>query len=319
MLKSLNNKGRYFSLSSQNFVWIILGSLILFSSVSSPVFLTYRNMKNIFLIQPVGLGIASLGQAVVMISGGIDMSMGAAVSLLTTLAAGLYKAFPEVSIFVVFIIIAFAGVLIGALNGFFVVVLRIPAFMGTLATMSILQGIIYFFTKKPIGGIPRSFRYIAEGKILGIPVSFVYFVLIFIIVYLLMRKHKIGKYIYSVGSDSYISKISGISIQKIRFLAFIIGGFLVGLASVFLSARMGGGGPTAGSGYELDTITACVIGGIALSGGIGNPVGVIGGVLTLSIFSNIMNLLDINPYIQMFLKGVILILAVSFTKEKKRK
>ncbi len=319
MLQLLSNKGRRFSLSSQNFVWVILGSLLLFSAVSNPIFLTFRNMKNIFLIQPVGLGIASLGQAVVMISGGIDMSIGAAVSLLTTLAAGFYKAFPEADIFTVFMVITFGGMMIGVLNGFFVVVLRIPAFMGTLATMSILQGIIYFFTKKPIGGIPKSFRYIAEGKFLGVPVSFLYFVLIFIFVFLLLRKQKIGKHIYAVGSDSYISQISGIPIQKIRFLAFILGGFLVGLASVFLSARMGGGGPTAGNGYELDTITACVIGGIALSGGVGNPVGIIGGVLTLAIFSNIMNLLDINPYIQMFLKGVILILAVSFNRGQKKK
>ncbi|MBI9104320.1 MAG: ABC transporter permease [Spirochaetales bacterium] len=319
MIQALINKGRKLRISSENFVWVILGLLLIISAVTSPIFLTGRNLKNIFLIQPVGLGIASLSQALVMISGGIDMSIGSAVSLLTTLAAGFFKSFPEASPASAFLMILVVGLMIGALNGFFVVILKIPAFMGTLATMSILQGVIYFYTKKPIGGIPKSFRYIAEGKILGVPVSFVFFVLVFILVLLFMKKHKGGKLIYAVGSNSYISQISGIAVKRVMFLTYMLGGLLVGLASVFLAARMGGGGPTSGTGYELDTITASVIGGISLSGGVGHPVGIIGGVLTLTIFSNTMNLLDINPYIQMFLKGVILILAVSFNSESKKK
>ena len=275
-------------------------------------------MKNILLIQPVGLGIAALAQALVMLSGGIDMSIGAAVSLLTTLAAGFFKTIPGINPGMVFLMIIGVALLIGCLNGFLVVTLRIPAFMGTLATSSILQGLIYFYTKKPIGGIPKSFRVLAEGTVLGVPISFVFFLIIFVIVFLLLRQHKLGKLVYAVGSDQYVSQISGIAVNRVRFLTYVFGGLLVGLASAFLAARMGGGGPTAGSNYELDTITAAVIGGISLAGGVGNPLGIIGGVLTLTIFSNIMNLLDINPYIQMFLKGAILILAVVFNKVKRR-
>ncbi|NQT59735.1 MAG: ABC transporter permease [Bacteroidetes bacterium] len=316
MVSLVTKKRGFLKFSPDNFVWYILAALLIFSSVSSPIFLTFRNMKNVFLIQPVGLGIAALAQALVMISGGIDMSIGAAVSLLTTMAAAIFSTIPEVSVVTVFFSIIFVSLLIGCLNGFLVVFLRIPAFMGTLATSSILQGLIYFYTKKPIGGIPRSFRFIAEGKFLGIPVSFLFFLIIFIVVFLLLRKHKGGKLIYAVGSDQHISQISGIAVRKVRFFTYVLGGMLVGLASVFLAARMGGGGPTTGSGYALDTITASVIGGISLAGGFGNPMGVVGGVLTLTIFSNIMNLLDINPYIQMFLKGLILILAVAFNKKK---
>ena len=318
MISLLTKKRGLLKLSPDNFVWYMLTALLIFSAVSSPIFLTFRNMKNVFLIQPVGLGIASLAQALIMISGGIDMSIGASVSLLTTMAAAIFKTMPDVSLLVVFLSILFVSMLIGSLNGFLVVVLRIPAFMGTLATSSILQGLIYFYTKKPIGGIPKSFRAIAEGKFLGIPMSFLFFLMIFILVFLLLRKHKAGKLVYAVGSDQHISQISGIAVNKVRFFTYVLGGMLVGLASVFLAARMGGGGPTAGSGYELDTITASVIGGISLAGGFGNPLGIIGGVLTLSIFSNIMNLLDINPYIQMFLKGAILILAAAFNKKKEK-
>ncbi|MCF7942943.1 MAG: ABC transporter permease [Spirochaetia bacterium] len=318
MIMSVNNRKLRLNISSSNFVWFILFGLLVFSAISSPIFLTGRNMRNVLLIQPVGLGIASLAQALIMLSGGIDMSIGAAVSLLTTMAAILFKMFPDMTPITVLIAVLVTAMLIGSLNGFFVVILRIPAFMGTLATSMILQGLIYFFTKKPIGGIPRSFRYIAEGKLLAIPFSFLFFLVIFGIVYMLLKRHKSGKLVYAVGSDQHISRISGIAVTKVRFMTYVFGGVLVGLAAVFLAARMGGGGPTAGSNYELDTITASVIGGISLAGGVGSPLGIVGGVLTLTIFSNIMNLLDINPYIQMFLKGSILILAVAFNKVKKR-
>lgn len=301
-------------LKSNNFVWFLLISIVIFSSISSPVFLSSRNLRNVFLIQPIGLGIASLSQAIIIISGGIDMSISSAISLMTTMTAGLFQSNPEMPVYIAVFVLLFAGAAIGAVNGFFVVFLRIPAFMGTLATSLILQGIIYFYTKKPIGGIPRSFRYIAEGNVAGIPVSCIFFIIVFIVSYMLMKKHKAGKLVYAVGANEHISSISGIATRKVRFCSYLAGGILVALASTFLAARMGGGGPTAGTGYELDTITAVVIGGIALSGGTGNPLGIIGGVLILTIFSNTMNLLDINPYIQMFIKGLILILAVSFNK-----
>lgn len=303
-------------LTPDTFVWFIFTFLVLFSSISSDIFLTGRNLRNVLLIQPVGLGIAALAQMLIIISGGIDMSIGAAVSLLTTLTAGLYQSMPETNPLIAFCLILLVGLMIGAVNGLFVVYLRIPAFMGTLATSSILQGLIYFYTKRPIGGIPKSFRFIAEGKLLSIPFSFLFFLVIFILLSAILLRNRVGKRFYAVGSNAHVSALSGIPVARVQFLAYLVGGVLVGLASSFLAARMGGGGPTAGSGYELDTITAAVIGGVALSGGYGTPAGVIGGVLTLTIFSNIMNLLDINPYIQMFLKGVILIAAVSFNTKK---
>ena len=149
------------------------------------------------------------------------------------------------------------------------------------------------------------------------PVAFLFFIVILGISYYLLRKNRLGKYIYAVGSDSYVSGLSGIPVDRIRFYSYVIGGILVGCASIFLAARMGGGGPKVGVGYELDSITAIVIGGVDLAGGLGNIVSAFGGVLIIGVFSNLMNILKINPFIQIVLKGLVLIIAVSFYSKKK--
>ncbi|MDC7235640.1 MAG: ABC transporter permease [Spirochaetales bacterium] len=298
------------------FVWLILIVMLIASSVSSPIFLTSRNLRNVFLIQPIGLAIATMAQSVVMISGNIDMSIASAVSLMTTMAAGLFRDIPDISPFTVSLLLLLTGIAIGALNGFMAVILRIPAFMATLATSSLLQGVIFFYTKRPIGGIPKSFRFLASYKVAGIPICFFYFLIIFLVMAALLNRHRFGNHLYATGSDDYIAGISGIPVVRVKMQAYLLGGALVALASIFLSSRMGGGGPTTGDGYELDTITAAVIGGISLAGGEGKLMGAIGGVFILMIFSNFMNLMDINPYIQMFLKGMILILAVAFYAKK---
>ncbi len=304
---------------SDAFIWILLVCLLFFGAFSSSTFTTGRNLRNVFLIQPMGLGVASLAQALVVISGGIDMSIGASVSLLTTMVAGLYKSHPQISPVAVVAVILLAGAAIGLLNALFAVILRIPAFMATLATMLILQGTLYSYTMKPIGGIPKTFRALAETRLLGIPTGFLIFLAVFGIVSLILYRHRYGKLLYAVGSDREVCLLSGIPVDKVRLAAYVASGVLVGVAALLLAARMGGGGPTAGANYELDTITVVVMGGVSLAGGRGGTFGIVGGVLTLSIFSNVMNLLDINPYVQTFLKGLILILAVSFSSVKKKK
>jgi len=298
------------------FVWVLLIAIIIFSIFANPVFIRVRNLRNVFLIQPVGLGLASLGQAVIIISGGIDMSIGAAVSLLTSVAGGLYRDFPGINVLTVFLIISAMGLLIGFLNGLLVVKLKIAPFMATLATMSVIQGGIFIYTKKTIGGIPKSFRFIAEGSVGPVPFCFLYLAVIFALVLILMNRSRYGRHLYAVGANEWVASITGIAVERVKLSAYLLGGLLTGLASVFLAGRMGGGGPLVGKGYELDTITAVVIGGVSLAGGDGNIAGAIGGVLILTIFSNLMNLLDVNPYIQMLLKGLILITAVFFYSAK---
>jgi ribose/xylose/arabinose/galactoside ABC-type transport system permease subunit len=298
-------------------VWLILGVLVLACIFSTPLFLSPRNLRNVFLTQPIGLGLATLGQAFVVIAGGIDLSIGALMSLLSSLAAGLYRAQPGLNPLPVVLLLLALGAAAGSLNGLLVVVLRVPPFMATLATMSLFQGAVLFYAPRTIGGIPASFRFIADGALGGVPFSIILFVLILAACYYLLRGNRLGRHLYAVGSDPYVSQLSGIPVRRVRFLAYLICGLLIGVASSYMAARMGGGGPKVGVGYELDTITAVVIGGVSLAGGAGNLLGTFAGVLIIGVFYNIMNLLAVNAYLQIVLKGVVLILAVSFYAKRR--
>lgn len=305
-------------MTTERLVWVILAILIVFCLIASPTFSKPRNLSNVFLENPVSFGIASLGQVFVVLAGGIDLSIGSVVSFLTSLTAGTFKSRPDISPVLVGLMIVGAGALIGAFNGFIVVKLKVTPFMATLATMSVFQGVALFYAARTIGGIPRSFRYLARGDIGGLPLSFVIFVLVVAGCYLILNKNRLGKHIYAVGGDPYVARISGIAVERIKFLSYVLCGVLVGIASVFLAAKMGGGGPKVAVGYELDSITAVVIGGVSLAGGAGSLFGVIGGVMIIGVFSNIMNLLNVNPFYQIVLKGLLLILTVSFYAKKSR-
>lgn len=305
------------SIEPDRLVWVILAAIIIFSTFASEFFTSTRNLRNVFFVQPIGLGLASLGQAFVVISGGIDLSAGAAISFMSCIAAGVMKSFPDISPLWIVMLFILMGAGIGAVNGFIVVKLRVTPIMATLATMNILNGLTLFYTKRTIGGIPSAFRFLSDGRIFGIPFSIIWFLAVLIICYLILNKNKLGKYIYSVGSDAEVSALCGINVPKTKFIAFVIGGVLVGLAAAFMTARLGGGGPRIGAFYEITVISAIVIGGISLAGGIGSLFCAVGGVLILTVFANIMNLTDLNPYTQVVFQGLLLITAVGFYSKRR--
>ena len=298
-------------------VWLILGLLVVFCLIASPLFLGVENLRNVFMIQPIGLGLASLGQAVVVISGGIDLSAGSVISLASSLAAGLYKAAPATHPVLVVLLLVLVGAAAGSVNGLLVVALRIPPFMATFATMSLFQGAVLFYAPRTIGGIPAAYRFIADGAVAGIPVGIILFAGVLAACWYLMRRNRLGRHIYAVGADPFVAGISGIPVRRVRFLAYLVCGMLVGIAAAFMTARFGGGGPKVGTGYELDSITAVVIGGVSLAGGSGGVFGAFAGVLIIGVFYNIMNLLSVNAYLQTVLKGAVLIVAVSFYAKRR--
>ncbi|OHD79680.1 MAG: hypothetical protein A3J97_04345 [Spirochaetes bacterium RIFOXYC1_FULL_54_7] len=302
----------------ERLVWIILSILIVVSLVASPLFSGLDNLRNVFLIQPVGLGLAALGQTFIVLAGGIDLSVGSVISLLTSLAAGIFQKYPLMHPLLMVAIMLGLGAAIGAVNGIIVARLRVTPFMATLAMMLIYQGLALFYAKRTIGGIPRSFRFIAEGSVLGVPMSIVLFGFIIALCHIVLVRHRFGAKVLAVGSDPNVSALSGIDVGRTRFLSYLFGGMLFSCAAIFLAARMGGGGPKVGVGYDLDSITAIVIGGVSLSGGTGNVLGAFGGVLIISVFYNLMNLLSLNSFLQILLKGLILIVAVAFTSCKKQ-
>ena len=298
-------------------VWLILALLVIFCISASPLFLGVDNLRNVFMIQPIGLGLASLGQAIVVIAGGIDLSVGSVVSLLSSLAAGLYRAQQGIHPVVMALFLIALGAAAGSINGLIVVGLRVPPFMATFATMSLFQGAVLFYAPRTIGGIPASYRFIADGTVLGIPFSIILFVAVMLASLYLMRRNRLGRHLSAVGADPFVSQISGIPVRRVRFLSYLICGALVGIAALFMTARFGGGGPKVGTGYELDSITAVVIGGVSLAGGAGSMLATFAGVLIIGVFSNIMNLLSVNAYLQIVLKGLVLIIAVSFYAKRR--
>jgi ribose/xylose/arabinose/galactoside ABC-type transport system permease subunit len=298
-------------------VWVILALLVACCSVASPLFLSAENLRNVFLIQSIGLGLATLAQTIVVISGGIDLSVGAVISLLTSFAAGLYRANPGLHPAWVVLFLVGLGAATGAVNGLVVVRMKVTPFMATLATMSLFQGAVLFYAPRTIGGIPRSYRFISDGTVAGIPLGILLFAAVLGGSHYLLRRNRLGRHIYAVGADPYVAGISGISVRRTRFLAYLVAGALVGFAAVFMTARLGGGGPKVGVGYELDSITAVVIGGVSLAGGAGSLVGTFAGVLIIGVFYNLMNLLSVNAYLQIVLKGLVLVVAVSFHAKRR--
>ncbi len=298
-------------------VWLILGLLVVFCLIASPLFLGVENLRNVFMIQPIGLGLASLGQAVVVISGGIDLSVGSVISLRARSPRGCTRPRPRPIPVLVVLLLVLVGAAAGSINGLLVVALRIPPFMATFATMSLFQGAVLFYAPRTIGGIPAAYRFIADGAVAGIPVGIILFVAVLAACWYLMRRNRLGRHIYAVGADPFVSQISGIPVRRVRFLAYLVCGMLVGVAAAFMTARFGGGGPKVGTGYELDSITAVVIGGVSLAGGSGGLFGAFAGVLIIGVFYNIMNLLSVNAYLQTVLKGVVLIVAVSFYAKRR--
>ena len=215
------------------------------------------------------------------------------------------------------VVLVVLGAAAGSINGLLVVGLRVPPFMATFATMSLFQGAVLFYAPRTIGGIPASYRFISDGTILGIPFGILLFLAVLAACTYLMKRNRLGRHIYAVGADPFVSQISGIPVRRVRFLAYLICGALVGIAATYMTSRFGGGGPKVGTGYELDSITAVVIGGVSLAGGLGSLVGTFAGVLIIQVFYNIMNLLSVNSYLQIVLKGLVLIIAVSFYAKRR--
>jgi ribose transport system permease protein len=186
-----------------------------------------------------------------------------------------------------------------------------PAMICTLAMMQVLQGITYTITgAQPIYGLPESLRILGQGYIVGIPVPIIIMIIVFLVGGFILNKTYIGRYFYAVGSNPEAARLSGLPLKNIKLLAFIISGFFVGLGGIVLMSRMFSGQPSAGDGFEMDVLTACIVGGIAFSGGYGKIEGLIPGVLVMGIISNGLGVMGVSAYDQLMYKGIVLILVV---------
>jgi ribose transport system permease protein len=295
-------------------IYGLLITLIMIAAVLSPHFRTLTNFQNI-LRQSVALGLVSIGQTIVIIAGGIDISVSSIISLTVVLTAGIMDGQMGMAVPAVLSVLAL-GALIGLFNGMLVTKLNLPAFIATFGTWSIVRGIVLLYTRGPVGLIPRPFRFLADGHIGPVPFPVIILALAFLIAILVMARAPFGRYVRAVGGNPEVARLSGIRVQRIQVATYVTSALLAVVAGLFLSARMGVGDPNVGVGFEWDSITAAVIGGANWLGG-GSLAGTLGGVLIIITLNNVMNQLGINFWYQQVFKGLILLMAVIFYRRNR--
>lgn len=289
------------------FVVFIIICLIL--SFISPQFLTVSNWT-IIITQASINALLAFGVTFVIITGGIDLSLGSMVAVTGVTAAMLAHpdTFPvALPIFAGLL----AGLLMGVFNGFIITKSKIAPFIVTLGTMTIGRGLALILSKgRPISNLSDSFNFIGGGEILGIPFPIIVLIIIFIICSLILKKTILGRYIYAIGGNEQASRASGINVNQVKMAVYSISGLLAGLAGVLLTSRITTGQPNAGAGFELDAIAAAVIGGTSTSGGTGTMTGTLVGVLLIGVINNGLDLLNVTSYYQQVVMGIIIIGAV---------
>ncbi|MFV0352394.1 MAG: ABC transporter permease [Oscillospiraceae bacterium] len=317
-----NVQGKKFKglLSSHGIILVLIMLIVVFS-VLSPRFLKLDNVFNI-LRQVSIVGIISVGMTFVMLTGGIDLSCGAVVGVASVGAALLMTKYnlPPVA---AALIMCLCGLVIGIANGFFIAQLGIPPLIATLGMMTSVRGIAYIITGGlPVFGFDPTFTKLGQGYLGVIPIPVIIMLVAFLFGAVYLSKTRAGRHIYGVGGNEEASRLSGVHVKRIKYLVYAVAGVMSALAGVVLLSRTNSGQPNAGQGYEMDVITAVVLGGVSMTGGQGKIGKVIVGVLIMGILTNGMTMLSVYEYTQQFIKGLVLIAAVAFdmfAKSQKRK
>ena len=302
-------------LMQQHGVFFGLIGICIFFALNSEHFFTMDNFLNIMRQTSIN-AIIAVGMTYVIISKGIDLSVGSIVALAAVVVSALITNFgvhPVLAILGALL----AGMVVGFVNGHTVAYGGIPAFISTLATMTIIRGIAFLLTNGyPIYIKSDLMHLLGRGFILGIPTPVIFMVLVLVLGGFLLGKTKIGRYLYAIGGNSETAKLSGINVEAVTIFAYVFTGLLAALSGVLVAARLSSGPPNVGTGFELDAIAACVLGGTSLSGGIGTIKGTLIGALLIGILNNGLNLLNVNPYVQMIIKGAVIFSAVYLSAVK---
>jgi ribose transport system permease protein len=291
-------------------LYSVLGLALLCAVMAcvSREFLAAQNLTNIARQVSIN-AILAVGMTVVILSGGIDLSVGAVLALsMTTVAAAMLAALPMP----VAIVLALAvGLLCGSINGLLVAYVRLPAIIVTLAMMEIPRGAALLYTKGyPLSGLPGAFAFWGRGRILGVPTPILIMLAVFAVAYVVLNHYPVGRYLYGLGGNEEAVRLSGVRVERYKLLAYAVSGFTAALGGVVLSSRLMSGEPNAGQGFELDAIAAVVLGGATITGGRGHILGTLVGALMLGVLNNGLNLMEVSPHTQRVLKGVIIILAI---------
>ncbi|TAH66835.1 MAG: ABC transporter permease [Anaerolineaceae bacterium] len=302
-------------LKKYTIVLVLIGLICLFGLIK-PVFFSWKNFTNI-LIQQSYVIIAAIGLSFVMISGGMDLSIGYQMSLvgvITTISMMWYN----IPIFLCIFIGLVTGIILGLINGLAAVKLKVHPLIITLGTMTIFQGASYIISNSnPIYGLPDSFKFIGQGFVGPIPFCVILAAIVALVASFILNKTYFGRYIYAIGGNEEAAHLAGVNTKRVKLYVFMICGGFVALSAIILVARAGSATSATGPGTEFTCMTAAVLGGISFKGGSGKIWGVITGVLILGVLSTGMQIIGLGTYPQYIAKGIVLLAAVGFDNYQK--
>lgn len=296
---------------------IALIILCVLLSFLSPNFLTVENIISIAL-QTAVIAIIAIGMTYVIITSGIDLSVGSVIALAGVVAGQLL--INGLNIVLAMLVGVLIGALFGLLNGLLITKGNLQPFIATLGTMMIARGLSLVLTDGlPVSGLPKDFTTLGNGKLLGIPIPVIFLIVIAVITHLVLSKTVFGRYVYALGSNEEAARLSGVNTNINKILVYVLSGVLAALAGMLLAARLVSAQPSAGTGYEMDAIASVVIGGASMAGGIGSITGTVIGAFTIGVLRNGLNLLNVSPFWQQIAIGVVILLAVYFDHKKNKK
>lgn len=319
-LKKYSSIARFQSLIALTFMCLVL-------ALMTENFMTADNFWNVMRQISVNVCI-SVGMTLVILTAGIDLSVGSVLALCGAIMAGLLKngaSIPSANLFIGFTVFGvvitglMAGSALGFVNGYAITKFKVPSFVATLAMLTMARGFTMLLTQgHPITGLGDSFGFLGTGWFLGIPMPVWISGTIVLMATILTSKTRFGRYVYAIGGNENAAKLSGIPISKIKMQVYALAGMLAAVGGLLVTSRLDSSQPNAGIGYELDAIAAVVIGGTSLSGGRGTILGTVLGALIIGVLNNGLVLLDVSPFWQQVIKGMVILFAVIIDKSNSK-
>ncbi|MGA2545552.1 MAG: ABC transporter permease [Rectinemataceae bacterium] len=297
-------------------VWLWVIVFAAFFSFLSPYFLSLLNFLNIARQASV-FGLMAIGMTLVIITGGIDLSVGSVVSLASAVFGVAWRS--TNSLWAALILAFLSGAAIGAFNGLLVSRVSVPPFIATFGTMGIGAGFAFALTPGSIGDFPEKFEYIGNGMVAGVPIPLFIVFIFAIFFHYLLRRREYGVRLLAIGGSELSSRLAGISVRKYKFSVYLLNGCLAALAAIILCARIRSSYPGIGQDFELDVIASSVIGGASLMGGYGSIIGAMGGAFFITMIQNIFNLLGVYPFMQKVITGIFIVIAVLANQGKMKR
>lgn len=289
-------------------IWLLLSVAVVGAAIAIPAFRHPENIANV-LRQSSVLGLLAVGQTFVVAAGMIDLSVGVVAGLVVVLSCWMLGADMAPGLIVIAGMLAL-GTGIGLFNGALLNLLRLHPLILTFGMLSVIQGLIFTFTDRSVGRASPFLQELANGSLFGVPQAALLLLAVVLVFHVVLTRTRFGHHLLAVGGNAESARRAGIDVSRVRLACFAVSGFCAALGGLLLAGRLGTGYPLAGSGLELDAIVAVVLGGTALSGGRASVIRSIGGVLVLAIISNALNLLEVSAFVQMFVKGAIVVAAI---------